>query len=82
MGDIKQATQEAIMPKALRNEFGDALGNEVWKVMQIVDRRNDAIQGTLAALRNVDTDEQRMMIVSAIWQRYYQKIASKAIEIS
>lgn len=79
MGDIKQATQEAIMPKALRSEFGDAVGNEVWKVMQVVDRKNDAIQTVLTALKNADTDERRMMIVDAIWRQYYQKIAAIAI---
>ena len=67
MGDIKQTTLEAIMPNALRREFGDEVGNEVWSVMRIVDRKNDAIQSVLTALRIADTDIRRMMIVNAIW---------------
>lgn len=81
MGDIKQTTLEAIMPNALRREFGDEVGNEVWSVMRIVDRKNDAIQSVLTALRIADTDIRRMMIVNAIWQRYYEKVAINAVSI-
>ena len=40
---IKQATQEAFMPHALRVEFGDALAIEISKAYKIVDKTDEAL---------------------------------------
>lgn len=41
---IKQATQEAFMPHALRVEFGDALAIEISKAYKIVDKNGRSAQ--------------------------------------
>lgn len=81
MGDIRQETAMAMLPQTLRSKYGDSIGSEIWKVLQVVDRRDQAICSVLDALDNLVTDEQKEELLKVIWKRYYQKIASCAIEV-
>lgn len=81
MGDIRQETAMAMLPQTLRSKHGDSIGSEIWKVLQVVDRRDQAICSVLDALDNLVTDEQKEELLKVIWQRYYQKIASCAIKL-
>ena len=82
MSKIKQSTAEDIMPFALRAEFGVDMGEAIWKTFQIIDQTEEAVQTVLKALRKASSDTERSKIINIIWQRYYRKIAVKAIEIS
>ena len=82
MSKIKQSTREAIMPSALNQEFGVDMGQVIWKTFQIIDQTEEAVQTVLKELRKANSDTERSKIINAIWQRYYEKIAIKAIEIS
>lgn len=77
---IKQATQEAFMPHALRVEFGDALAIEISKAYKIVDKTDEALSSFISELRQADTDERRMQLLDAIWRRYYECVADKIIK--
>ena len=82
MGSITQETQKKIMPHELRFKFGDEVGTEAYKVLRVVDKTEHSIQTVLNALIEADTDERRLKIIDAIWQRYYEKISFFAIGIS
>lgn len=82
MGDIRQETVMAMRPKGLQDKYGDSLGTDIWKVLQVVDRKDSAICSVLNAMDNLVTDDQRQELIKVIWQRYYQKIACDAIGIN
>lgn len=77
---IKQATQEAFMPHALRVEFSDALAIEISKAYKIVDKTDEALSSFISELRQADTDERRMQLLDAIWRRHYECVADKIIK--
>lgn len=81
MGDIRQETVVAMMPQTLRSKYGDSMGTDIWRALQVVDRKDHAICSVLDAFDELVTDEQRHELVKAIWQRYYNKIAMNAIEV-
>lgn len=71
----------AMMPQTLRSKYGDSMGTDIWRALQVVDRKDRAICSVLDAFDELVTDEQRCELVKTIWQRYYNKIAMNAIEI-
>ena len=77
---IKQATQEAFMPHALRVEFCDALAIEISKAYKIVDKTDEALSLFILELRQADTDERRMQLLDAIWRRHYEYVTDKIIK--
>lgn len=82
MNDIRQSTKDMVSPTALREKYGDAIGMDVWRILQIVDKNDKAIITVITAMDALQNESQRKALIDKIWERHYQKIANSVIAIN
>lgn len=76
---IKFETQKEIMPDMLRQRYGNALGNELYFLLNIIKKDDDTIRQMLRVLDDLGTPTRREELIKAVWKCYYEDTANSLL---